>query len=266
MIKKIYDQTFESIIKNISSYVDLFLLDGIICFNQLNLSTEEQLKLMDLLSKFINFQISGTPHTEDHRHTFNRHKEPISPQDLFIEWHIENIHKETPETIACWNMTTCLTKSGAGDTVFVNMENFYAKIPEQWRIFLKDIKIKSTVKTDNNGKFLFDNDLSKTAEQSVVIVHPVTNQLVLRIPIYDDEYIVSSYQNKNLNKNDLTMMEDIKKYIKTNIADNKNIKERIIWKQGDLVVVDLFKMAHAVYGGFSAGDRILHRIWGYYNV
>ena len=35
------------------------------------------------------------------------------------------------------------------------------------------------------------------------------------------------------------------------------------WKQGDLVLMDAFKLAHAVTGGFKPEDREFTGIWGY---
>jgi hypothetical protein len=35
------------------------------------------------------------------------------------------------------------------------------------------------------------------------------------------------------------------------------------WQQGDLIIPDMFKLAHAVTGGFKSEDREFRGIWAY---
>ena len=60
-------------------------------------------------------------------------------------------------------------------------------------------------------------------------------------------------------------MKSHEKQIFDNFEYDINEKKFFIheWKQGDFVIVDLFKMAHAVYGGFEPEDREFSGFWAY---
>ena len=59
------------------------------------------------------------------------------------------------------------------------------------------------------------------------------------------------------------LFKQIKNFVFYQITKNQSIRFYHEWKQGDLVIVDLFKMAHAVYGGFLPEEREFFGYWAY---
>lgn len=43
--------------------------------------------------------------------------------------------------------------------------------------------------------------------------------------------------------------------LKTELNENLSIRYSQLWEEGDILIVDLFRMYHAVMGGFGANER-----------
>jgi len=266
MIKKIYNQNYNSILKNINFYIEKFLLDGILFFDNLNIDKQSEwdifCRIGDKLGFFPNSSSGPLPMlpfsglNEDHKGTFYRHKEKISKDSIFIEWHLENLHKSSPQVAALWNMTKFECQPDCGTTGFANMANIYNMFPKNIKEYLDNLEIILTFDTDINGQLIINSSKKIT---KAVVNHYYTNEKILRIPLYLDEYNVpSEFLGKELIY--------VQNFINDNIVNGNSYVDWINWSQNDVVIVDLFLMAHAVKGGFNIGERIFSRIWAYNNI
>ena len=278
MIDEISDVTVKDIFSNINFYIDKFLTDGILFFKELNPTLDEQWDLMCTFGDLIGFvpdfssgNVARSPflslENEDHKYTFERHE--ASPfgfpgnSDIFIEWHIENIHKQNPQIAASWNMLHFDCNPKSGTTGFVNMANFFDNLPEEWKLFLNKVKIKSTIDTGPNGVIIEKADALSGQERPIVVPHYKTQKPVLRMGFYQNENIIYSIDDRQPTKEEIDFYNKIEHFISDSVTSKSDVQSWITWSKGDLVMVDLFLMAHAVRGGFNMGERIFCRIWGY---
>jgi alpha-ketoglutarate-dependent taurine dioxygenase len=263
MIERIENKTITDIYDNIDIYVDKFLDSGILFFKNINLSTDDQLKLFDTLGSKVGFRSENKINIEDHQNTFNRYTNAISEDEIFIEWHIENIHKEDPQVAASWSMINYDCSSSSGRTVCVNMSDFYLGLPDEWKSFLNNLTININIGNDDNGVVIVNENFENKNIKPVVINHYATKKPTLRIPLYAEDYEPYMYDNSPLGDDQKNIFLQIQNYIEKQITYNKDIVDCISWEKGDLVIIDLFTTAHAVYGGFNLGERTFSRIWGY---
>ncbi len=278
LIAQIENVSSKEILLNINKYLDLFLADGVIHFKKLFATTKEQWDITCAIGEHFGFLPNLTlkeemrppfycVENEDHKNTFNRHLSgPTNisrKKSIFIEWHMENIHQDNPQIAASWNMIKFKCDPSSGTTGFVNMAKIFSIIPEEWISFLKKIKIKSTTHTDNTGTILFLDDHSSGTERPIIQKHYKTNVPVVRMGFYPNENLLSSVDGLDPSEEDIFLFKQIEGYISEEVLNNSDIQHWISWDEGDLVLVDLFTMAHAVRGGFSLGERIFSRVWCY---
>jgi alpha-ketoglutarate-dependent taurine dioxygenase len=72
-----------------------------------------------------------------------------------------------------------------------------------------------------------------------------------------------SYKSESPKKSELRYFQTLIRKIEDIVWNNEDIRIVHRWQQGDLVIPDLFKLAHAVTGGFRPEDREFRGIWGY---
>jgi alpha-ketoglutarate-dependent taurine dioxygenase len=72
-----------------------------------------------------------------------------------------------------------------------------------------------------------------------------------------------SYKNEAPSQESLDYFKSLIRKIEKIIMENEDIRIVHNWQQGDLVIPDLFKLAHAVTGGFKPEDREFRGIWAY---
>ena len=263
MIEKIENKTIDDIYNDIDLYVQKFLDDGILFFKNLFLSEENQLNLFKTIGEKANFKPENKTDIEDHKNTFDRYQKTILENEIFIEWHLENIQQENPQVAASWSMEKCECPTTSGKTFCVNMSDFYLNLPDKWKSFLEHLTIEINIENDNNGVVFVDKNIQEKNIKPVVQEHYLNKNKVLRIPFYEEDYKPYQYNGCELTEDDLNVFTEIKDYIQKNITDNLDSNNYISWEKGDLVIIDLFTIAHAVSGGFNIGERIFSRIWGY---
>jgi len=267
MIEKIYNQKYKDIISNIDYYVEKFLLDGVLFFHDLELDKFQEWNLMCLLGDKVGFKPNSSfgsnpilPYSslinEDHKNTFERYDRHILDNEIFIEWHLENLHKDTPQVAALWNMIKVTCPKDYGKTGFINMANLYSDLSIDLKNFLDNFEIELTFDTDPSGTLMLTNSKNEFKKMLAVKNHPYTNKKVLRIPLYKDEYNFA----KDIEQNKINEIQSI---IELAISEDSKYSNWIMWEKNDVVIVDLFVMAHAVKGGFYLGERIFSRIWAY---
>ena len=82
-------------------------------------------------------------------------------------------------------------------------------------------------------------------------------------PIYED--FLYSVNKEHPSKKDIKLFNEIVAWYKEQVEDNVNIQNWWEWSNGDLLIVDLSYMIHAVKGGFTPGQRIFSRYWIFVN-
>ena len=88
--------------------------------------------------------------------------------------------------------------------------------------------------------------------------HPLSGKATLRIEtdrgceVHPELYLFDKRDATELEKSNF---KNIVEKIKSRLHEDKTILHYQEWQEGDLLIVDLFRMYHSVMGGFSRGQR-----------
>jgi alpha-ketoglutarate-dependent taurine dioxygenase len=254
----------QEIFNNFDKYKKIFLEDGVIPFRNAFCDREDQEEII----KFFGDQLGWWPNSTlsinsnyEETHERHMHEKNIGEKDsLMLDWHLEHVHlKEDIYVGASWCMNLFKCAPDAGKTYFFNMLKFYRSLPKEDKDFLK----KSEAKIANYWSRVAQSG-SQPEEETYALVqkHWLHNEDTLRL-------FVGSLNDTKLYKfnGNMPTKEQEEKFIKilTDIIDfikhGDEFKMVHFWEEGDMLVSDMFVMAHAVSGGFSQGQRRLDGIF-----
>jgi alpha-ketoglutarate-dependent taurine dioxygenase len=250
-------KSIKDITDNINTYKEKFIEDSIIVFRNANLSLDEQMILHKHIGKAFGWhtQKDNTHYRENHNH--NPNVGVYGTEDIMLTWHIEHFYYSNPIVAGTWNMFHLNTIDGAGKTYFVDTSKVYELLDDNMKDFLSNCILKTEPKKEH-WPFAVEK------KYNAVSPHWLTGKPVIRISLsrwVDDEIFL-------VNGNDPTE-KDYEMFRKSAlkaidlIENDESIRIVHDWKQGDLVLMDAFKLAHAVTGGFKPEDREFTGIWGH---
>lgn len=258
--------SFENFIKNINFHLNNFIEKGAVAYRNANISREQQFEILGLLGDKLNCspttnQIKNesynTSYIENHK-KLKEHRQDIDKDSIFLSWHVEHVYYKNPIVSAIWNMYNFKCDPTVGRTNFVDTTKLYKTLPQEWKNFLKHCAEK------NYPQPYYDAAIENILDYvEYVKPHWVTKEPTLRINLSDkDKNInIKFTNNKEVTEKDMQLFKKIDKYCFDQIHNNKNIRMFHEWNQGDLVFVDIFRMAHAVSGGFNPKDREFEGTW-----
>jgi alpha-ketoglutarate-dependent taurine dioxygenase len=258
--------SIENVFNNIVFYEKMFIDNGSIAFRNANLSHEEHLNFHNVFGKQLGSyrEKNKTGYTENHSRAHDK-KLNYGKNEIMLPWHIEHPHYQNPIVLGTWNMHKFTTDSENGKTYFVDNQFLYQKMSDSFKEFSKKCIILNPV-----GK---QQGISE--EHKLIETHWITKEPVIRVS-HVFKTLDSKKQTAKLNnfqklykfegrdpvKNEYEYYFEIMKWIEDQLYNN--LDNRIVhkWQQGDLVVSDMYKMCHAVTGGFESKDREFIGIWG----
>ena len=256
----------ESVINNIEYYKNKFINDSVICFRNANLTQEEQFDFGAKIGKLMGWRYLDN--TSEYVENHVRKSDIVSgPDDIIVEWHIEHTYYVNPIVASTWNMYNFKTNPENGKTYFVDTGVVFEMLSDEEKQFLIDSVVTEPEfikKSQMSSKFLSENT-NLSDEHPIINTHWLTGQPIIRFMILPDPYIIPlvSYKNEVPSKESLDYFKLLIRKIEKIIMENEDIRIVHKWQQGDLVIPDLFKLAHAVTGGFKSEDREFRGIWGY---
>lgn len=245
----------KEIIKNINFYKEKFLNDSIIVFRNANLSLDQQREFHLSLGKHFNWTTASNWYYEE-----NHEKNPAvgvaGCDEIMLNWHVEHFYYSNPIIVGTWNMFNFSCSSECGKTYFVDTSLIYKILNKDMQNFLKSCIL------DNSGMEKISM-FAKSPLYSPVVEHWATKNPVIRLPLHDRDVKIDSVNGNIPTDKDYEQFETITKEIKDIVRNNQDIRIVQKWQQGDLVLMDAFKLAHAVTGGFDSKDRTFFGIWGH---
>jgi alpha-ketoglutarate-dependent taurine dioxygenase len=252
----------ENLIENIAIYKQQFVEESILVFRNANLSYDDQSYLHDELGKTFDYYANTVENNQIAKYIENHSErdliETAQSNDILLPWHIEHLYAANPKVMSTWNMTKFTTDSENGKTYFIDSQEAYNSMPEEWKIFLSVCKI-------NNPNLETDENLD---DFSPVVDHWITGNKLLRFAPRKNKNSGSTLKtvyDREPTELEKTLFEEIFTWFGNYVYDNE--EERIVhkWQQGDLLIVDIFKLVHAVTGGFNPADREFIGMWGFKN-
>ena len=267
-IKIIEAPSFEVFINNIEHYAKEFVSNVVVAYRNANFSKEQQYEIMQKIGDTLDWYpktgydyVGKTYYQENHKRKYQNDSSRGSEEERLLAFHMEHTDYINPMVGATWNMYLFTGDSKNGRTAFVDTSELYKNMPAEWQKFLsncieiveKDVKVSDT-----------EYEL-KTHKIQCVENHWFDNKPTIRIDLDcpDNRNGIEFIDKKEVTKEDLLLFKQIKNFVFYQITKNQSIRFYHEWKQGDLVIVDLFKMAHAVYGGFLPEEREFCGYWAY---
>lgn len=241
---------------NISLYKDIFIRDGVLVFRNANLSHEDHIKVHRMISEALGAHKESnlTGYTENHSRIYEDAASPFGANEIMLPWHIEHPTFDNPIVLGTWNMHNFKTDNENGKTYFVNSKLLYEQLPDYLKSFL-------------NKCVIYDNEANAEAKptHNMIEKHWITGEPVIRTSfvyeVSNTNQSLYSVDGKDPSEEDFQTYAEGIDWLHDQLYYNTDIRIVHKWKQGDLVVPDMFLMYHAVTGGFSPNDREFVGIW-----
>lgn len=256
----------ENVLENAEYYKDKLISDSVICFRNANLSEREQFDFAKKLGKLIGWSLLNdtSKYIENHARKSNL---VSGPDDIIVEWHVEHTYYSNPIVASTWNMYNFKTNPENGKTYFVDMGVVFDMLSKEEQQFLLDSVIAESeiIKKSQLENNFASSSLNWLDQYPIVSRHWLTGKPIIRFSILPEHLMVGlvSYKGESPSKESLAYFKTLITKIQDIVWNNEEIRIVHKWQQGDLVIPDMFKLAHAVTGGFNHEDREFRGIWGY---
>lgn len=250
--------SFDEITNNISFYKDFFIKEGLMVFRGANFSNKDHFAFHEMLCKYLGAykEENSNGYIEDHSRVADRLKNDANGDGVILDWHIEHPHYTNPIVIGSWNMYKFTAEENSGKTYFVDTKMLFNMMPDSFKEFAKKCIIINPV-GESQGI---------PASHKLVGNHWITDDLVIRISHLSETgnkyQVLSSFDGNTPTTEEYDIYKSIMKWIQNQLSQNLDIRIVHKWKQGDLVVPDMYKMCHSVSGGFKSEEREFAGIWG----
>jgi alpha-ketoglutarate-dependent taurine dioxygenase len=256
----------DQVLENANYYKDKLISDSVICFRNANLTEKEQFDFAQKLGESFGWYLMNdeSKYIENHE----RKSEVVSgPDDIIVEWHVEHTYYINPIVGSTWNMYNFKTNNENGKTYFVDTNVVFEMLTDDEKDFLLNSRITEPdfIKGPQLEHGFASANLNFADDYPIVAEHWLTGKPIIRFTILPKPYIVRlvSYKGQVPTEDNLSYFEAVIRKIEDIIWNNEDIRIVHKWQQGDLVIPDMFKLAHAVTGGFKPEDREFRGIWGY---
>ena len=272
MTKPIHTIKVNSFSEVESKFVDIleaFKKFGLVLIQGHKFSKKDQTKIAQLLGDVFEWNISSSSTKEEAEGMVNemggqsieKNRDYIKEKDTyFLDWHIEQIYFTSPPLAGLWNMTKITCPPGHGNTRFADSNEIFNSLEKDEQEFLE----KSIILWDKPANSEVGPFYTKAVEY-----HPATKIPIIRIETDKGCYILPtlySLDGKAPTDKELDKFQELLKKIKSELYENENIRYEQEWKVEDFLIVDLFRMYHAVMGGFDYQERFMSIIVANANV
>lgn len=255
--------SLDEAISKLPEIIDIFNTTGLMVFRGYKFEPKEQLKLVSLVGDELGWNICTArigPDPDEikadqylfHAGGSDNPDRPVGTDaDYTLDWHIEQVFYVYPVLAGTWNMYEFTADPTSGHTHFADSIELYNMLSKDDRDFLE----KCVVKWDKAigpvagwGPYL----------TKVVDVHPNLHVPLLRVET-DGGCIIRpslhAYDGDAPTQEQTDRYESLYSWLKETLRHDLNIRYVQRWMQDDMVLVDLFRMYHAVTDGFGYGSR-----------
>lgn len=252
--------------KNIEFYFNKFKEDSVLCFRDANVDKAEQLKIFNIFGDFFGWipnkksfldkdiaeAFDKVGYSQDN-HARYWTEENLKHQDTgIIAWHNEHFWRTSRTVASIWNMKIFTCSEEKGKTWFVDTKVVWDMLNQKDQEFLK----KCTS---------FAYDLGNKYVTTPVTRHWKFGYEMLQFDfaIGDGKEYIDTFNNRKPTFEEINNFNRILLFAKYQVKNNLDIRIVHKWKQGDILIPDLFKLAHTVTGGFRPEERYFECIWGF---
>jgi alpha-ketoglutarate-dependent taurine dioxygenase len=252
----------EEAVKKIDHIAELFEKYGVLVIKGHKFLVEEQFKIAKLLGDKYDWNVKSTAGEDLLQTAFHVGGQSIeedkdySPtkDEYMLDYHIEQTYFIYPPVAGLWCMDKFLCPPGHGNTKFIDSNEIYNLLSKDEQDFL--------------GQAVFVWDKPANSEigpfyNKAIEPHPVTGIPIIRIESDGGCYILPtlySISGKTPTEEQSNKFQEIVSKLKTILYSKEDMEYVQEWEEGDFLIVDLFRMYHAVMGGFNYQERIMAMI------
>ena len=265
MPKDIYTlraDSYAQVIDALPELVEVYKDQGLLVIKGYNFSVEEHKNLARLFGDNLNWQVNSSVAYDEMSGYFDRGGHSGDPNneynhstdDYYLDWHIEQAHYKCPPLAGIWCMKEITCSIDAGNTLFADSNEIYESLSDEDKEFLAGA-VACWDKPTNNcaGPFY----------TKAIDTHPFTSIPIIRMDLDRGAYMLPtlhSLYNRPALAHESERFEAIMTFVKTRLVEDYDLRYVQQWESGDIVVVDLFRMYHAVLGGFKYNQRVMDMI------
>lgn len=257
---------------NISSKEELYLRldelleiqknDAIVGIRGLNLTEEEQLQLAKDLGDRSGWFPNNSEkfnHKYVENHNSNQLVENSNGDTVILNWHLERADYDDyiPIVAGVWNMRVFNCDPESGKTYFIDSRKIYQTI------YTKDEMdfLKTCRGTWESGD---EAPVKRTNYVNVVQNHWLTGEEQIRVEVHHPARVsLYSVKGEPPTDDEKTKFDALLTRFGKEVYENEELRIIHKWQQGDILIPDLFCLAHAVTGGFDPKDREFTGYWCY---
>lgn len=257
--------SINNVLREPREYIEMFSASGLIVFREIRATDEEQQSLLKTIGDALGWYPNSNTDLISHSYT-ESHSESIKMRTLegvdasstdstLLSWHIERVGSANPQVAAAWNMKTFTCDSNSGNTLFYDCMKLFSEMDEEDKNFLRLSQVSGPTE---------DGRAMSGVVRGAVIEHPWLHLPVVRIcPATQEFQELVLFESRKPTATEKTRFNKLKSEIIYKITKDTKKQIRLKWSEGDLLIVDLIRMAHAVAGGFHPGQRIFTGQWCY---
>lgn len=255
---------YEAFVQNLPQYLEAFLAGEVIAFRGAHCDAEEQLKVIqamgDKLGWWPNTAMSGPRQNQDPFYYETHHQSmdennTADKDSLMLGWHLEHVEFDTEQYVgAVWSMNLFDCEPDSGRTMFVDIAKVFSSLAEDDQKFLELSEVK-LIPMDKESP---TSEGYKFVQQHWYLDIPVP-RAVLNGSHVTELVSLDGNEPTEEEKTRFTELFNEIVYQTTQNPDNRQVQ---YWQKGDLLLLDVFRLAHAITGGFSKDQRTLKGIFG----
>lgn len=244
--------------EDIEGYVEEFLNGKILAFRNANCTQAEQEEITKLLGDRLGWwpnSLSDEDPTyhETHEQSMNE-RNTSDNASLILGWHLEHVGPGEVYVGASWCMNLYRCSPDAGKTYFVDVLALFASLSEEDQSLMR----QSVVVLEP-----MDPDAPIGQPYALVEKHWVLGKDVPRCVLNNSHRTkLVSVAGAEPTAEQVETFDRVFNYLVDQVNNNEDIRLVQSWQEGDMLIFDVFRWAHAVTGGFNAGERRLDGIFG----
>lgn len=265
IVEPLIYNSFEDLTLNLDKVKEKYFSDSIVLIRGLTITDEQHLSLTKLLGDLMGWTPNSSAsfnHKYHENHNSNKKLKNAAISEIILGWHMEHSDYDiySPLVAGVWNMHTFKCESNSGMTYFMDSRKVYN--------FLFNDKEKDFLRSCwYTWDEVYPNNAEVKNKVKLVNNHWITGeeQIRLEMQITPPNLRLDTYENRVPTNNESKYFEELINRFK--LEHYKNEEFRIIqkWNEGDILIPDLYSMAHAVTGGFSPENRKFTGLWCYIN-
>lgn len=252
----------EDAVKKINDIAELFEKYGVLVIRGHKFSLDEQFKIAQLLGDKYGWNVNSAAEEQSMKSAHHvggqsidiERDYTVQKDEYMLDWHIEQTYFIYPPLGGLWCMEKLICPPGHGNTKFMDSNEIYNLLSKDEQDFLK------------NSIFIWDKPANSEIGpfyNKAIEPHPISGIPIIRIESDGGCYILPtlySLAGKAPTEQQSDKFQEILSKIKNELYGNKKIEYVQQWKEGDFLIVDLFRMYHSVMGGFNYQERIMSMI------